>query len=70
MLPSGVVLQKDFLVLYRVTLTAVPVLVAHVKAGVKGCNFTIIRLPSLEVEMKGLNFHWIIRMCRHSMAME
>ena len=42
MLSSGIVLQKDFLVLYAVALTAVPVLVAHGKAGVKGGNFAII----------------------------
>ena len=30
------------LVLYAVALAAVPVLVAHGKAGVKGCNFAII----------------------------
>ena len=41
-LPSGIVLQKYFLVLYAVALAAVPVLVAHGKAGVKGCNFAII----------------------------
>ena len=42
MLSSGIVLQKDFLVLYAVALAAVPVLVAHGKAGVKGCDFAII----------------------------
>ena len=30
------------MVLYAVALAAVPVLVAHGKAGVKGCNFAII----------------------------
>ena len=42
MLPSGIVLQKYFLVLYAVALAAVPVLVAHGKAGVKGCDFIVI----------------------------
>ena len=41
-LPSGVVLQKDFLVLYAVALAAVPVLVPYGKAGVKGCDFVVI----------------------------
>ena len=40
-LPSGVVLQKDFLILYAVALAAVPVLIAYGKAGVKGCDFVI-----------------------------
>ena len=41
-LPSGVVLQKDILILYAVALAAVPVLVPYGKAGVKGCDFAII----------------------------
>ena len=41
-LPSGVVLQKDFLVLYAVALAAVPVLVPYGKTGVKGCDFVVI----------------------------
>src|SRR5699024_9627462 len=41
-LPSCVVLQKDFLVLYAVTLSAVPVLIPSSKIGVKGCYFVVI----------------------------
>lgn len=41
-LPSGITLRKYLLVLYAVALAAVPILVTHERAGVKGYDFAII----------------------------